>query len=179
MLELRTLGGAYVRRNDGTPLRGAVAQRRSLALLSILAAHGEAGIRREGILALLWPDADPERSRHALTQSLYHIRRAVGCEDLFVTAVANVRLNGCRITSDVGVFAAFVAANEDERAIAVYGGPFLDGFVLPECVEFDQWVSIQRARINCLATRSLERIANAAETRADWRAAVSALEQLV
>ena len=42
MLELRTLGSAFVQRNDGTRLGGAVAQRRSLAILAVLAVSGDA-----------------------------------------------------------------------------------------------------------------------------------------
>src|SRR6478672_376062 len=116
MLELRTLGSAFVQRNDGTRLGGAVAQRRSLAILAVLALAGDAGIRRESILALLWPDADLDKSRHALTQSLYQLRRSLECDELFATVGANIRLNSDCIASDVADLIAAAESGDDERA---------------------------------------------------------------
>ncbi|HEY9229146.1 MAG TPA: hypothetical protein VIP11_21020, partial [Gemmatimonadaceae bacterium] len=153
MLELKTFGGASVRQPDGAPLNGAVAQRRSLALLSILAVHGEAGVNRERLLALLWPDADVERGRHALNQSLYQLRRALGHDDVFCAAGASIRLNADRIASDVARFIACAAQGDDDGALALYAGPFLDGFALPGCVEFDQWVAASRERMRSMASR--------------------------
>src|SRR4051812_22025020 len=118
MLELHTLGGVFVLQSDGSRVGGAAAQRRSLALLSILAVHGDAGVSRDRLLALLWPDGDPDKVRHALTQSLYHIRRALACDDLFVIAGANIRLNGHRIGTDVGRLIASAAAGSHEAVAA-------------------------------------------------------------
>jgi DNA-binding SARP family transcriptional activator len=179
MLELRTFGSAYVQRNDGTPIGGAVAQRRSLALLAVLAVSGDAGIRRESLLALLWPDADPEKSRHALTQSLYQLRRALDCDELFSTTGANLRLNGDHIVSDVAQFVAATESGDDACALSLYRGAFLDGFVLPSCVEFDQWLSGQRERLKASVARVRQRVACAAEARGDWPAALDHLGALV
>ena len=38
---------------------------------------------RDKLLALLWSEGEPDKSRHALTQSLYHIRKALGVERIF------------------------------------------------------------------------------------------------
>src|SRR5262245_43498602 len=100
MLHLRTLGGVYLAEADGAPLEGAAAQRRVLALLAILAVAGDAGVSRDRVLLLLWPDGDLEKAKHALTQSMYHARRALKCDDLFITG-ADLRLNGDRVTSDI------------------------------------------------------------------------------
>lgn len=179
MLELLTLGGVYVRGSDGTRLGGAVAQRRSLALLSVLAAHGDAGVRRDRLLALLWADADPEKSRHALTQSLYHIRRALECDDVFVVTGADIRLNAERMQSDVARFGMLVDAGHDECALSLYAGPFMDGFVLPSPPEFEQWASVQRDKYQRLAGGALERLAANAERNGEWAEAVSLLRRLV
>jgi DNA-binding SARP family transcriptional activator/TolB-like protein len=178
MLQLRTLGGAFVLQSNGTRVGGAAAQRRSLALLSILAVHGNAGVSRDRLLALLWPDGEPEKIRHALTQSLYHIRRALSCADLFVITGSNIALNAERISSDVGALLTFAAGDDHEGVAATYAGPFLDGFVLPSSVEFDQWMSVERNRLQQLAARSLERIGSAAERSDDWVAAADAYKRL-
>ncbi|HEY4307086.1 MAG TPA: BTAD domain-containing putative transcriptional regulator [Gemmatimonadaceae bacterium] len=178
MLQLRTLGGAYVLQSDGTGVGGAVAQRRSLALLSILAVHGNGGVSRDRLLGLLWPDGDPEKVRHALTQSLYHIRRALSCGDLFVIAGSNIALNAERISTDVGQMVARADREDHEGVAAAYRGPFLDGFVLSS-VEFDQWMMIERNRFQQMASRALEKLGSAAEKRDDWQGAVGAYKHLV
>src|SRR4051812_29874698 len=177
MLQLRTFGGVFVRRTDGAQLDGAAAQRRSLSLLSVLAVHAESGVRRDRILALFWPDGDPDRSRHALTQSLYHIRRALACDDLFLSTAANVRLNSDRITSDAAEFEARIAGGDFAGALELYEGPFLDGFVLPASLEFDQWSTQQRSRLHAAAAQACERLASEAERDGDWPRVVEVLER--
>src|SRR3954467_11378693 len=177
MLQLRTLGGVFVRRTDGTWLGGAASQRRTLALLSVLALHPDSGVRRERLLALFWPDGDPDRIRHALTQSLYHIRRVLACDDLFLSTAANVRLNPDRITSDAAEFETRMACGDFAGALELYEGPFLDGFVLPDSLEFDQWSTQQRSRLHAAAAQACERLASEAERGGDWPRVVEVLER--
>lgn len=178
MLKLHTLGSVFVAREDGRPLNGAAGQRRLLALLTLLSAAGDAGLSRDKILGLLWPDGDPERARHALTQSLYHARRALGCDDLFLAAT-DVRLNPERLTSDLQELDAALAAGDMERAVALYAGPFLDGFFLSGSAEFERWASAQRAVLTERVAQALERLATAAEKGGDHRQAVEWRKRLV
>jgi DNA-binding SARP family transcriptional activator len=179
MLELRTLGHTAILRDDGTQIGGVIAQRRSLSVLALLAVAGDAGLRRDAILALLWPDADGSKGRHALTQSLYQMRRAVGCDDLFIASGDNVRLNAERISCDASRFIAAAERKDDEEALREYRGPFLEGFALPSAVEFEQWTVAQRERFKALFSRVLDRCATAAESCADWSSAVRHLTQLL
>ena len=55
MLRLHTFGGVHVTDGKGQPLSGAATQRRLLALLSVLAASGDAGLSRDNLVGLLWP----------------------------------------------------------------------------------------------------------------------------
>ena len=65
---LRTFGALEVERGDGAaPLAGAAAQRKTLALLAVLAAAGDRGVSREKLLLYFWPESDGDRARHALT----------------------------------------------------------------------------------------------------------------
>ena len=179
MLELRTLGHTAILRADGTQIGGVIAQRRSLSMLALLAIAGDAGLRRDAILALLWPDADANKGRHALTQSLYQMRRAVGYDDLFIASGDNVRLNAERISCDAARFIAAVERMDDDCALEEYRGPFLEGFVLASAAEFEQWSVGQRERLKALFGRALDRCATAAEIKLDWHAAVRHLMQLV
>jgi DNA-binding SARP family transcriptional activator/TolB-like protein len=172
MLVLRTFGTVHVSTIEGTLLDGVAAQKRVLALMSVLAAAGDDGLSRDQVLGLLWPDGDPDKSRHALTQTLYHIRKALGVDDAFLLSGSDVRLNPARITSDVAKFRAHLAAARDEEAIAEYHGPFLDGFVLPDASEFEHWTSVRRTALESAAASALDRLAAAAEARQGWNTAV-------
>src|SRR4051812_4554775 len=110
MLALRTFGAVYVSEPDGSPKGGSAAQKRLLALLAALASAGEPGLSRDRILALLWADSDPERARHALTQTLYHARKALGCDDLFLINGGDISLNRARIRADVDDFETNIRA---------------------------------------------------------------------
>src|SRR5689334_8360992 len=82
-LRLTTLGGLALADGDGVPL-AAPPPRRRLALLAVVAASGERGVSREKLLAWFWPEGAEERARHALTQTLYALRRDVGGRELVV-----------------------------------------------------------------------------------------------
>lgn len=55
MFRLRTFGGAALER-DGVTLDRVGAQRKTLALLTLLAASRQQGIRRDRLAAYLWPE---------------------------------------------------------------------------------------------------------------------------
>jgi DNA-binding SARP family transcriptional activator/TolB-like protein len=170
VLRLQTLGSVFVAA-DGQSLGGAASQRRTLALLAALAIAGEGGLSRDKIVGLLWPETDPERARHSLTQALYAARRALEADDLF-TVNADVRLNRQRLVCDVNELERALDAGDLERAVALYTGPFLDGFFLSGSPEFEQWSSLQRGRLEARVIEALERLAENAETEGDYRRAV-------
>ncbi len=183
MLRLRTLGGVYVANEQGEALTGAASQRRVLALLVALAAAGDRGVSREKLLALLWPDTDEERARHSLTQALYSARRALGVDDLFLVG-SDLRLNSSRVDSDVQELEQALEAGDLERAAGLYQGPFGDGFFLPGSVEFEQWCSLQRARLEDRIAAALDRLAERAEAAGlprealEWRKRLAAIRPL-
>ena len=183
MLRLQTLGSVFVAADSGQPLVGAASQRRTLALLAALAIAGEGGLSRDKIVGLLWPETDSERARHSLTQALYAARRALEADDLF-TVNADVRLNRQRLVCDVNELEAALDSGDLERAVALYTGPFLDGFFLSGAPEFEKWSSLQRWRLEARVAEALERLAEAAETNGDsrrateWRKRISAIRPL-
>ena len=148
-LRLRTLGGLAVERNP--PLGpGAAAQRRPLALLALLAAASERGVSRDKLLACLWPESSQEKARHLLTQTLYALRRDLHAQGLFLGS-NELKLNPRVLSTDVQEFEAALTQGELERAVALYHGPFLDGFFLSGAPEFERWTDGERARLaQCL-----------------------------
>ena len=183
MIALRTFGAVHLAADDGAPIGGAAGQRRLLALLAVVAASGSAGITRERLLALLWPESDEEKARRALAQGIYHARRTLGVEELF-TGVADLRLNRAALDADVLLLEDAIAAGDLERAAALYAGPFLDGFHLAGGSEFEPWAASQRAsyerRVVALLDTLAERAAGAGDhARAvEWRRRAVAIDPL-
>ncbi len=169
MLRLRVLGGAAVEGARG-PLSGAAGRRKSLALLGLLAPAGERGLSRDKILAYLWPEVEADRAGHRLTQVLYALRRDLQADDLFLGST-DLRLNPERMTSDVAEFRAARHGGDLPRAVALYGGPFLDGFYLQGAPEFEHWVENERAGFAREYAEALETLAAEAAVRGDHRRA--------
>ena len=127
-------------------MTGAAAQPRRLAVLALLARAGRTGVTREKILALLWPDEADDRARRSLNQAVYSLRRDLGAEEALV-GTKDLRLNLDVIEVDVAEFQEAVEANDLDRAVRLYAGPFLDGFFVPRAPEFEHWVEGERAAL--------------------------------
>jgi DNA-binding SARP family transcriptional activator len=168
---LQTLGSAVVTRSTGEPLGGAATQRRTVALLAVLAVAGETGLTRDKLIGLLWPEAEPDRARHSLTQALYAARRALGADELFKVGT-DIRLNDACISSDIRDFETALRSGDLRRAVELYRGPFLDGFFVTDSPEFEHWTSAQRERFQTKVAGALEAIAGTLEAAGDYRAAV-------
>lgn len=170
MLRLVTLGGLSLL-DDAAPVTGAASQRSRLALLALLAAAGSGGVAREKVLASLWPESDDERARHALKQAVYALRRDLGSEHAIV-GTATLSLDATIIGSDIRDFDDAIARGDDAAAIAVYGGPFLDGVFIRGAPEFDQWSAAERSRLERSYLDAIGRLAKSAEEAGDSTAAV-------
>ncbi len=169
MFRLRTFGGLTLER-DGAPYSGTATQRRRLALLALLAA-AEGAVSRDRLMAFLWPEADPDRARHSLDDALSALRRELRSDSLFL-GVASLRLNAECMESDVAEQAAAIRLGDDERTVALYAGPFLDGFFVPDAPDFERWVDAERMRRAVAHTNALDGLAAAATLRGDRAAAV-------
>jgi DNA-binding SARP family transcriptional activator len=170
MLRINTFGGLSLRQGDKS-LTGAPTQRRRLALLAVLAVAGEMGVSRDKLVAMLWPEGEPEKSRHALNQILSAQRRHFGNAPLF-DGQKTVRLNRSLITSDVAEFKEALARGDMPTAVELYAGPFLDGFFIPGSPDFEMWASDQRTRLANVLADSLDTAARQAEESGDRDAAV-------
>jgi DNA-binding SARP family transcriptional activator/TolB-like protein len=167
VLRLTTFGGLALSR-DGSPVPGVAAQRSRLSLLALLATAGPTGFSREKLLLYLWPESDEERARNALKQAVYSVRKDLGADEIIVGTAA-LSLNPALISSDVRDFEAAIASGDLAAAVALYGGPFLDGFHLKDSTEFERWADENRAHYAHQWTAAVERIATECEHRGEWR----------
>lgn len=181
MLRIQLLGGlSVVRVTVGSPSAdvGAGTRRKPLALLAILASAGERGISRDKAAAYLWPEAATHESRAVLRQTLYSLRREVS-EPFLAHGTGDLRLNAAVVESDVAAFDLALERGLPNEAVALYRGPFLDGFHLSHVPEFERWVEDERARLEMRAHSALETLANYAERRGEHDVAAGWWRQLL
>ena len=159
-LRLRTFGELTLVRTDtsGTQANGRNgAQRRSLTLLAVIALH-RAGVSRERVMSILWPESDDESARNALRQAVYATRRETGIDDI-ILGTTELRLNPEVISSDVDEFETALEEGDLDRAATLYRGPFLDGVHVRNSPEFERWAESQRSRLATEYRTALERLA--------------------
>src|SRR5882724_12888524 len=168
MVELRTLGGLSIEASR-TPPTGAAAQRKTLALLALLARHPR-GLSRDKLIGYLWPETDATRGRNLLRQGCYALRRDLHEDNLFLGST-ELRLNAAAVTSDVQAFEDALQRRDLARAIELHAGPFLDGFYLSKSNEFERWVEAERGRLAKQVCEALETLANRSAAEGDHRAA--------
>lgn len=170
MLWLKALGGLTLASEDG-PVTGALTQRRRLALLALLAVARDRGISRDKLVAYLWSERDAEHARHALNQLLHAQRKQFSPGDLILGG-KTLRLNPAVMRTDVGEFECALDRGALEEAVAMWDGPFLDGFFMKDAPEFERWVEGERDRLaRRLCTACIELATRAAADGAGARSA--------
>src|SRR5213596_16209 len=118
MLELRMFGGLSVQ-DGGAAITGAATQRKTLALLALLATAGKSGLSRDKLIAYLWPETDTEHGRNLLNQACYALRRDLRERELLVGA-SELRLNPAVVTSDVQAFEDALQRGDAAAAVRAY-----------------------------------------------------------
>src|SRR5689334_10439470 len=137
MLTLRTFGGVSLS-HEGEVLDGAVAQRRRVALLSVIACAGAHGVSRDKLVGLFWSESEASRAKHALAQWLFLLRRGLPVPGI-ITGSAELRADRNHLRCDAVEFDEAIARRDHLAALELYAGPFLDGFFLSEAPEFEHW----------------------------------------
>ncbi len=158
---LNVLGGAVLEGRGG-PGGGKAAHRRRLAVRAVLAV-ARRRVGRERRIGRLWPELRGDAARHLLSESLYVLRKALG-DDALVSAGDDVTLSARAVRSDVGEMEAALEAGELERAVALYRGPFLEGFYVDDARDFQQWAEGERDRLARAYGRALETLAERSES---------------
>src|SRR6266705_98365 len=171
MLELRTFGGLSLK-DGGAPVTGAATQRKTLALLALLASASKNGLTRDKLIAYLWPETDTEHGRNLLNQACYALRRDLRQREVLL-GTSELRLNPDVLASDLQVFENALQRRDAEAAVRAYAGPFLDGFFISGAPEFEHWVDAERARLKQCVCEALEALATAATARGDLKTSVT------
>jgi len=173
MLHLKLLGGATLLEDDSGQVGGAAGHRHSLGLMALLARASGRRLRRGKLVGFLWPSVPEKTARNRLNTYVHRLRSELGA-DVLLSEGASLRLNPEEIRSDVGFFEEALDQERFEAAVDRYGGPFLDGFWIPDSPEFDQWMDRERDRLGRRYREALGELARGAweageaKTAAEW-----------
>ncbi len=162
---LKLFGGIALAGDTG-PLTGPAVQRHRLALLALLAAAHPRTVSREKLMAGLWSERESEPARRLLNQAVHAVRQALGAEAI-LSSGEELQLNTDLVRCDLVAFEEALAGGELGHAVALYTGPFIDGFFLDDAPEFERWVDRERDRLAAAYAKALEGLAEAAERAGD------------
>jgi DNA-binding SARP family transcriptional activator len=120
----------------------------------------EQPVSRGHLHLLFWPDQPDGIARRNLSHHLTHLRKSLPHPQTVISFENQIGLNKEIVVSDVILFKwALLADNKDVSNIQYwvdrYQGPFLDGFDLPGCVEFEHWIMVERNILERLYLESL------------------------
>src|SRR2546430_7121908 len=135
MLILELLGTLSLR-DETRPVPVAAQQKRPLGLLAILGLGGKPGLSRDRIEAYFWPESSGARAQHALDQTVYAIRHALGSTVILATG-RELRLNPDLVRVDVWAFEQAMRAGQWAAAVRHSKGPLLCGLHLAENTELE------------------------------------------
>ena len=151
-----------------------VAQPKRLALLAYLAITPGAYHRRDTLLGLLWPEAETDKARAALRNSLYFLRRHLGDEVILTRGDADVGLDPTRFWCDAAAFEEAARNERYEEALGLYGGDLLAGLFVTEAPEFEDWLDQRRRWLRQLAVRAASAATEEHERRGERSEAIAA-----
>ncbi|MFZ1268250.1 MAG: BTAD domain-containing putative transcriptional regulator, partial [Anaerolineae bacterium] len=138
------------------------------ALLAFLAVEHHRPHSREALAELLWPGHTIEAARGNFRRALANLRAVLNDQTaqppyLHITREALQFNLAADVTVDAVRFLALAQTPESqpgwasnlEQALALYRGPFLEGFHADDCQEFEQWITAGRSELEQLAARAL------------------------
>jgi len=175
MLSIRLLGTPKIM-YEQHPVT--VTRRKSRAFLYYLAAH-PTPLAREQLQALFWPDLDRQAARRNLRVTLHGLRKILG--SLLVVDSDTLALAD-QAKVDTRIFKARLSSSISDlgllkETLDLYQGDFISGFTLPNLIEFDDWVMLEREHYRRLAVKGLTTLSQLYEAQQDFRAALETLER--
>jgi DNA-binding SARP family transcriptional activator/TolB-like protein len=175
MIKLRTLGSLELTSPEISAVSSVLAQPRRAALLCYLALALPRGFhRRDTLFALFWPEDDAEQARHALRQSVYVLRRALGTKTIVSRGAEELALAPDQVRCDVWAFEAAIDEGRPAEALGLYRGELLPGFHISAAPEFERWLEEERSRLRRRAREAAWALAAARERDGDPTGAAEA-----
>jgi predicted ATPase/DNA-binding SARP family transcriptional activator len=157
-----------------------IMRRQTRALLYRLAVH-LSPVPRTQLGYLFWPDVPDTTARRNLTHLLTLLRRALPRPDLLLTDGETVAFDPQHVASDADTFVRLTSTADAQarpsalaHALDLYRGPFLDGFALPDCPEFEAWLDLERSAWERRCDDALAGLVEAHTVARNYAAAITA-----
>ena len=170
---------------SGTPVTG-FKSNKVRALLAYLAMEADKPHRRQFLAGLLWPNWPEREALSNLRYALSDLRRAIGDRQatppFLIISRSSIQFN---TTSDYCLDASsFINSTrteksaptfieEQEKAVGLYRGSFLEGFSVDDSPAFDEWTLLTRERLAQQASVTLHTLADFYEERGEYEKAQS------
>lgn len=174
---------------DPLPLKGFESDK-VRALLAYLVVEAEQPQPRSSLASLLWPEQPQDVALKNLRHVLYKLRQVLGDAESDENSYLLVNTQTAQFNPaadfalDMIEFSGLVEACRShkhrrldacgschlrlERATELYRGEFLAGFSLPDSVEFEEWMLLQREDLHQQATYTLIHLAAYLEAHGDY-----------
>jgi predicted ATPase/DNA-binding SARP family transcriptional activator len=160
-----------------------ITKRKAMALLVYLVTEADHPHTRESLFGLLWPEHSTAAAQNNLRVTCSQLQKYLekAQEDDQPYLISNrldLQFNPLsKYELDVTLFRNLIEAcrthahpgqPEDcpecaarlAQAVKLVRGPFLDGFFVPDCPAFDEWLFFQRERLHLQITAALEQLAD-------------------
>jgi DNA-binding SARP family transcriptional activator len=169
MIELRTLGPVEVLVEGDEPQRELL-WRKNLALLLYLSRSKGGRRSRDHLIGLLWGDRPDATARHSLNEALRILRRA--CTDGALESIGDqVVLDLDSLQLDLEEFERRLEDRKWAEAAAMVRGPWMEGFSVSGCNEFEDWLAAERSHWNGIAAAALLELGSVRLSQGDEMAA--------
>jgi DNA-binding SARP family transcriptional activator/predicted ATPase len=155
-----------------------ISRRSVRALLYYLAARATP-VPRGQLCLLFWPDIPESSARRNLTRLLTHLRMELPEPSVLVVEEDLITLDQGQYWCDVGEFRRLVEGitpgrDDLEGAVQLYRDPFLSGFYLTDCNEFEDWLSQERSELEVLYLHALDSLVDEYTDTQDFERAIQA-----
>jgi DNA-binding SARP family transcriptional activator/predicted ATPase len=185
-----SLLGSFQVSLDGEPVTS-FRSNKVRALLAYLCVENNQPHQREKLAGLFWPELAENAARTNLRHSLSNLRAAIGERNKESTSpllqitpqsigfypVPGVEIDTSRFLSRLATETRLnrsqVFSQEQlEAAIREYGGIFLDGFSLPDCASFEEWLILERERFQAHYLGALQELGRIYEQQGQFALAI-------
>jgi predicted ATPase/DNA-binding SARP family transcriptional activator len=159
-----------------------IEKRKAMALLAYLVVEMDRAHTRESLLGLLWPEHPTAAAQNNLRVTCSQLQKYLenaGQEDQPYLISGRLDLQFNPLSShklDLSLFRSLLeachrhahpgaaqdcaeCADRLAQALVLVRGPFLEGFSLPGCPAFDEWLFFKRERLQLEITSALEQLA--------------------
>lgn len=156
------------------------------ALLAYLAVEADRPHQRDMLAGLLWPDVPDVTALNHLRHALSDLRKAIG--DTAAAPVLHITRHTLQFNQtgdswlDVHAFLSGARASDPAQlaqAVALYRGPFLDGFSLNTSPAFEEWLIVRQQHYHQLAVEALRQLADSHIRRGEYPAAQRHVQRLL